>query len=60
MSAWRWSPDVGTRFWEALDTLAHRVRFPWRRWICDRYDLALGCTKAELRATGPEGCSRDA
>ena len=33
---------MGTRFWEALDTLAHRVRFPWRRWVCHRYDVALG------------------
>jgi hypothetical protein len=32
----------GWRFWEALDTLAHKVKFPWRHWISDRYDVALG------------------
>ena len=46
---------MSARFWGALDTLAHRVKLPRRRWICDRYDLALGCTKAELRRTAPMG-----
>ena len=43
------------RFWEVLDTAAHRWHFrdPWGRWICDRYDLALGMTKTELQYRQP-------
>ena len=48
---------MSVRFWEPLDSLAHRRKwlFPrvLRAWICDRLDLAYGCTRAELRATGP-------
>ena len=48
---------MSVRFWEPLDSLAHRCKrfVPPRlgRWICDRLDLAYGLTKAELRNTGP-------
>ena len=47
---------MSTRFWEPLDSLAHRRKwlFPrlLRAWICDRLDLAYGLTKAELTGKG--------
>jgi len=44
--------------WERIDTNMHNYeaegkhfQFPAfiKRWICDRYDLSLGVTRAELR-----------
>lgn len=35
------------RFWRLLDTAWHSLGLPGG-WICDRYDLALGLTRAEL------------
>jgi len=35
------------RLIRALDTLAHKLHIRWR-WICDRYDLALGVLPNEL------------
>ena len=50
---------MSVRFWEPLDSLAHRCKriVPPRlgRWICDRLDLAYGCTRTELSNTGPGG-----
>jgi len=42
-------------WWALVDTVAHildRVRLipgRLRGWVCDRYDLALGVTRDELR-----------
>jgi hypothetical protein len=38
---------VIVRFWCHLDSWWHRLRLPGG-WVCDRYDLALGLTRAEL------------
>lgn len=37
-------------WWSAIDTSAHALHLPGRltRWICDRYDLALGVAPDEL------------
>lgn len=41
--------------WMFLDGLAHNVMPSGRGigWLCDRYDLSLGITKAELKRTRP-------
>jgi hypothetical protein len=36
------------RVWSVLDTFWHSLGLPGG-WICDRYDLALGLTRDELR-----------
>ncbi len=43
------------RFWEVLDSAGHRWKLPWRGWICDRYDLALGMTETGARRITPDG-----
>lgn len=42
--------DVTARFWSLVDTLAHALPVPagWLRWVCDRYDLALGVEPDQL------------
>lgn len=40
------------------DTRLGRVRLipgSWLRWVCDRYDLAFGVTRQELRGESPVG-----
>jgi len=42
------------RLWRVLDSFAHWLHLPHRGWLCDRYDLALGMTRAELAADRPD------
>jgi hypothetical protein len=37
-----------------VDTAAHILHLPGRRWVCDRYDLSLGVTPDELYRTRAE------
>jgi hypothetical protein len=38
--------------WEVIDTMPHKLKCPIP-WVCDRYDLALGITRDELRQHKP-------
>ena len=51
---------MSSRFWQAIDTAAHKLSLPkpLRRRICDRFDLSLGVTRDELHRKAPQLAAR--
>ena len=47
---------MSSRFWQVIDTAAHKLSLPkpLRRRICDRFDLSLGVTRDELHRTASD------